>query len=84
MPFLTTEHAAMMAAEAGKPWRPSNGQEGLLFMEQVCEHCAKDCQRCDILGRMFLHLISSSDYPSEMQVGTDGHPCCIAFSPTGH
>ncbi len=58
---------------AGKPYRPSNGTEGMMFMEAFCERCTKDRfdetgkpeDGCDILMRTLCHEIKDAEYPPE-------------------
>jgi hypothetical protein len=59
---------------ATKPYRPSNGFEGDIFIEQFCVHCEHDREHrensdassgCQILCRSFAFNIGDADYPKE-------------------
>lgn len=75
--------------ENPKPYRPSNGTEGDIFMGQFCFRCAlwngqEDAQGepCEILGRTFWCNIGDKDYPTEWVEDSNG-PRCTAFTPEG-
>lgn len=87
--------AALTAADAGKPYQPCNGTEGLVFTDQWCGQCARDkafngtkvhiedCaedELCQIVA-MTMMCGSTDDqrYPKEWVFGADGQPCCTAF-----
>lgn len=64
-----------------KPYRPSNGTEGMDFMEQFCVRCKKDeDERCPILGRTMAYQVDEPEYPVEWIRDDDGrNPRCTAF-----
>lgn len=69
---------------AGQPYQPSNGTDGMAFMELFCEKCKKDDYlrggeelRCDILTNTF--VFREPDYPTEWTHRADGQPTCTAF-----
>lgn len=71
-----------------RPYRPSNGTEGEIFMEQFCHRCAKypddpnDPNQCDILARSFFHQVGEPEYPKEwIEDGNLENPRCTAFEP---
>jgi len=64
---------------AGKPYRPSNGEEGRSFMQRFCNHCAEDQTVCEILTTAILFDIDQKDYPKEWKYDGDGRPTCTAF-----
>lgn len=63
---------------AGKPYRPSNGSEGELFIEQNCDRCMH-AHGCDILRRSFSYGITDEKYPKEWTHDFKGRPTCTAF-----
>lgn len=62
-------------------YRPSNGTEGLWFMERWCDHCTKDTKSkpCRILGRTMAFEVTDRSYPRAWIEDEDG-PRCTAFS----
>ena len=70
---------------AGKPYRPSNGTEGMIFEERFCDHCAKsECgSGCWIYSAALVFDIDHSDYPKEWRYDQDGRPTCAAFCDRG-
>lgn len=67
-----------------KKYKPSNGTEGLMFLDQHCCRCIHDNnadpheRKCDILTRTLLHDLSDPEYPKEWcYVG--GKPTCTAW-----
>lgn len=68
-------------AMAGKPYRPSNGIEGMMFEEQNCNHCKLNALNggCDIYLNAFLYSIDEPSYPAEWTHDFAGRPQCTAF-----
>jgi len=64
---------------AGEPYRPSNGTEGMIFMERFCNHCTEDQTTCAVLTNAVLFNIGEKDYPPEWKYDGDGRPTCTAF-----
>lgn len=67
---------------AGKPYRPSNGTEGMIFEESFCDRCVKDDDEdnlCAIHTNALLFDIGDDDYPKEWVFDKDGRPTCTAF-----
>lgn len=71
-----------------KPYRPSNGTEGEIFMEQWCAKCERDRAHredwsfdgCPIIVDASALPITDPDYPKEWQYGREGAPICTAFA----
>lgn len=66
---------------------PSNGTEGMAFIEEFCDNCIHekwshthndDDKKCDILSRSMLCSVTEKDYPREWQY-VAGRPTCTAF-----
>jgi hypothetical protein len=66
----------------GKPCRPSNGTEGLMFEERWCDHCSRGA-RCSIPGRSKTFELGDRHYPKELVFGADGWGSCTAFTERG-
>ena len=64
-----------------KPYRPSNGTEGDIFVRQWCEHCncmAPHDDGCPILNAAMVFKLGDQQYPPEwIYRGTV--PTCTAF-----
>jgi hypothetical protein len=73
-----------MVEEAGtyRPYRPSNGTEGEMFMSAWCEKCSGDTagNPCSILTLALALQIGDMDYPGEWQYSNMGTPQCTAFT----
>lgn len=69
-----------------RPYQPSNGTEGMAFIETYCMnciHCDPDpegAKQCDILCRSMCYSIDEKEYPSEWQYVND-EPTCTAHVP---
>ena len=68
----------------GKPYRPSNGTEGMYFIAEFCEQCIHEkwmhtqCEgdkKCDILSRSLIYDLDDPEYPEEW-IYKDGKPIC--------
>ena len=70
---------------AGELYRPSNGTEGMKFMEQFCDRCRfgevdeKTGEGCDIQLRSLVHNTDEPGYPAEWRFDFAGRPDCTAF-----
>ena len=76
-----------------KPYRPSNGTEGMMFMDDWCARCARDAATrkgdyehgCRILARSLTYNLGDAEYPREWIQCTEGEPFgekrCTAFVP---
>ena len=61
----------------GKPYRPSNGTEGQIFISNYCDECRKQ-EECQIILYSMAHDIDSAEYPKQL-IYRDGQPCCTEF-----
>jgi hypothetical protein len=51
---------------SARPYRPSNGTEGELFIEHWCANCERDSdENCEILARTFAYDVDHPKYPKE-------------------
>jgi hypothetical protein len=65
-----------------RPYRPSNGTEGMHFMAIFCERCQKDADpenRCCIAANVMLFMVGDPLYPPQWVYSADGVPVCKAF-----
>lgn len=90
-------HAAMCLEDAGKPYRPSNGTEGAIFIDNWCAQCERDhgmmaglpledCDDnsiCGIIADTYCYAVDDPAYPKEWQYGNDGQPRCTAYLEKG-
>lgn len=67
-----------------RPYRPSNGTEGEIFVAEWCANCElanfddpENC--CTINLRAMMHRITDPEYPAEWQYSNGGVPQCTAF-----
>lgn len=79
---------------AGKPYRPSNGTEGMMFTDRFCEVCKKEaryratCESakpeggCEILLATLMLDVDEPGYPPEWTHTDRGEPTCTAFEAT--
>jgi len=81
--YLTECHAELIrdAGKAGTPCRPSNGTEGMMFEERLCQKCKKDQGEpgCQIIVMMMMFGIADEQYPKEVVYSENGYPSCTAF-----
>ena len=72
-------------------YRPASGTEGADFDDVWCSNCARDaafrnggCEDpalgCRILADTFVFQIDDPKYPKEWIYGSDGRPCCTAYT----
>lgn len=80
-----------------KLYRPSNGTEGEIFMQNWCCHCARDkgmsegldfddCdddKKCQLIGNSMAFDLHEEGYPKEWCYDHNGQPQCTAFVPNG-
>jgi hypothetical protein len=63
-----------------RPFRPANGTEGQIFLENWCERCSKDNfpeePVCPIIIKTMAYEIDDPEYPKEWQLTEDGVPFC--------
>lgn len=86
--FLTEDAERFFKASSGKPYRPSNGAEGEMFMSAFCAHCVHDAAHranphgadgCPIIPNSMAYDISDPNYPPEWRWSERGQPVCLAF-----
>lgn len=67
-----------------RKYRPSNGTEGMSFVEAWCDHCIKHSispeakKQCPILRDTFIYDSDDPEYPEAWQY-QNGRPVCTAF-----
>lgn len=67
-------------ALAGKPYEPSNGDEGRRFMAQFCAYCIRE----DRDNEVYCDLATAAmvgDAPTEWTHDYRGRPKCTAYRP---
>lgn len=93
-PYIKTlpdDWAALCVEYAGKPYKPSNGTEGMVFIENWCRHCARDkamregepIEECDDRELCPIIARSFSGEATEWVYGTDGQPRCTEYVEQG-
>ena len=72
---------------AGEPYRPSNGMEGMMFMEQFCDRCVSDKafregtgDSCEIVCNTLVYDTEDPEYPKEWVRDSNGEPTCTKFA----
>jgi len=61
-----------------KPYQPSNGSEGMMFMAEFCDRCKRDrdfqlylvgkgpmAEGCEISARALIYRVEDPEYPKE-------------------
>jgi hypothetical protein len=74
---------------APRPYRPSNGTEGMIFMDCWCDRCERDRafredrgDSCPIAAAAMAYDIGDPGYPEEWIILTASDtPVCTAFAP---
>lgn len=69
------ELAKLLESRIGRPFRPSNGTEGELFMGCWCADCRRDGE-CRIPTQSMVFPLGDPQYPHQWQYGPDGQPRC--------
>lgn len=75
---------------AGRPFRPSNGTEGDIFMDSFCFNCIherwthrqnedRDEDKCEIMSRSLLYDANDDRYPKEWVYNEEGWPVCAKW-----
>ena len=73
---------------AGKPFRPSNGTEGMIFTEHFCENCMfekfmhsqnDDDATCEIFTATMVFDVNDKEYPKEWVYDEEGWPVCTKW-----
>lgn len=74
--------------EEDKLYQPSNGTEGMYFVEKFCMNCIHEKfihthddndAKCDIFSNSLLYTIKEPGYPREWTYDENGKPTCTAF-----
>ena len=61
-------------------YRPSNGTEGEMFMDEFCFQCKFDINEdCEILADTFCYNINDPEYPEEWTYDKNNNPICTKF-----
>lgn len=61
-----------------EPYRPSNGTEGMIFMDKFCDRCER-YDDCEIQVRSMLYEINHLLYPKQWVKDEDGQGKCTEF-----
>jgi len=64
----------------GAPYQPSNGTEGMWFMDKFCDRCHYEVggRQCPIILKTMVLDMEDPDYPKEW-IYNDGGPVCTKF-----
>jgi hypothetical protein len=83
------QHREWQLSQAGKPYRPANGTEGMMFENQFCDFCTKqphpegheisDAWSCQIWMDVMTYDLGDPEYPKEWIRDTKGYPTCTAY-----
>lgn len=70
---------------ANKPYRPSNGAEGRVFMAHFCQNCVREDREiedyCPIATAALVFSEHEEGYPTEWRHDFRGRPECSAYKP---
>ena len=72
--------------DAGKPFRPSNGTAGMIWMAVFCDRCARECvagNYCRIQGRALGYGIEDKGFPEEWTYDPYGWGICTSWKSRG-
>ena len=69
--------------QAGNPFQPSNGTEGMMFMDAFCCNCKHGMPDgfCEITLLSMGYSITDKEYPKEMIFNEEGWPVCTKYEP---
>lgn len=63
-----------------RKYRPANGTEGMIFMENWCDWCKhNENEDCEILGKTFMYYEDDPDYPMQWIYDENDNPICTKF-----
>ncbi len=68
-----------------RKYRPSNGTEGMGFMENFCFHCIHECPgadvkpKCEIMTASMLYDLKDKEYPEEWTFDDNGNAICTKY-----
>lgn len=88
--FMAETAQKFFSGQEGKPYQPSNGFEGEMFMHRWCRDCKADAafradpdsaDGCPIIADTMVYSPGDPDYPAEWQWSARGQPVCTAFTP---
>lgn len=65
---------------AGKPYEPSNGDEGRMFMERFCEMCIREDRDAEIFCPISTDMLIG-EQREEWTHDERGRPVCTAYKP---
>jgi len=80
--MFTSDLAESYKESAGQKYQPSNGTEGMIFMERYCDNCIHDDgedKLCNLIADTMIYEPEDEEYPQEWQYGKDGQPLCTKF-----
>lgn len=62
-------------------YQPSNGTEGMMFMDAFCDRCYRDNadRQCELIALSMAFNTKDPEYPIEWCYGDDGNPTCTKF-----
>lgn len=71
-----------------RKYRPSNGNDGMIFESHFCDRCAHEDEEndlyCEIKTNAIMHDIDHEEYPKEWIAEDDfKNPRCTAFKESG-
>src|SRR5690606_777867 len=88
-PFVAVQdrdRASGDAAAMTEKYRPSNGTEGMSFIDAWCDRCKRAAafpagtgDSCPIAAGTFGFDVGDPKYPSEWTYDAEGEPICTAF-----
>ena len=68
---------------AGTSFQPSNGTEGMIFMDAFCENCIHDNVQkekyCEIIMLTMCFSPKDKEYPKEWIFNEEGWPVCTKW-----
>ena len=71
-----------------KKYRPSNGTEGMIFVDEYCSHCIHEKfmhtqvhgdLQCEIFDKTLIYDVKDKEYPEEWTYDENGHGICTKF-----
>jgi len=71
--------------QPGEKYRPSNGTEGMWFMENHCDQCIHQHpdpdhpMQCDLIMRSMCYDQKDKEYPEEWTYTEAGEPTCTKY-----
>lgn len=66
-----------------KKYRPSNGTEGMYFMDKFCDNCIHENpesgKSCDLIAMSMCYDINDTEYPKEWCYNDKDEPTCTKW-----